>query len=383
MPPPTAQKEFAESLALVVDDSPLNRDLVTILLQSLGVGRIDIAADGIEALEKVAAQPPDIILLDIMMPRMDGLEFLRRFRAQEDYADIPVLVTTALNESEDRARAFDSGASDFIAKPIDRRELMARVSVHLRNSQMVQSLKTYRDRLGQDLDIAAKMQSALLPTPDQIDQIGHRFGLTLSSISSPISEISGDLWGWAPLDQHSFAIWLADFSGHGIAAAINTFRLHLILSKAAFMDPAAMLAHLNLSLVEVLPRGQFATMLYAVCDTLADTLTFSSAGATAPVLCTPGGRAGLHPASSLPLGVRPDTRYGNVELPFPKGSRLMLYSDGLSEATDAAGAHLGEEGVRQVAQDLRHGEDFDDMLQRLKRQGFTFADDVSALWLAG
>ncbi|OAN53237.1 PP2C family protein-serine/threonine phosphatase [Magnetospirillum moscoviense] len=383
MPPPQGQQEFSDCTALVVDDTPINRELMFVLLETQGIGRIDTAADGVEALDRVARQMPDIVLLDIMMPRMDGLEFLTRFRANPDWADIPVLVTTALNDSDDRARAFDRGATDYVAKPIDRRELTARVGVHLRNRLMMQSLKTYRDRLQQDLAIATAMQAALLPSADQLESCARRYGRHLAAVTRPSSEVSGDLWGWFPLDSQRFAVWLADFSGHGVAAAINTFRLHVILGSGPGADPAALLTRLNESLVDVLPRGQFATMLYAVCDTVAETLVFSSAGATAPIVIAPDGRARLHPASSLPLGVRRATVYGNVELAFPKGAALMLYSDGLSEAADPTGKHLGEEAVMELAAELKTAGDVTGLLPDMAQRGVTFADDVSVLWLGG
>ncbi len=374
--------EFADCTALVVDDAPMNRDLIAVMLTAMGVGRVDTAEDGLDALDRARRTRPDIVVLDIMMPRMDGFEFLARFRADPEFADIPVLVATALHGAEDRVRAFDSGASDYVVKPIDRRELIARAGVHLRNRQLVRRLTTYRDRLQQDLEVATAMQAALLPSQDQMNHLQRRYGVDMTAVIHASTEVSGDLWGWFPVDFDRFAVWLADFSGHGVAAAINTFRLHVILEGGPSGDPAAMLTRLNSTLVSVLPRGQFATMLYAVCDIRNQTLTFSSAGATAPVVCLPDGTAQLHPASSLPLGIRDGTPYGNVTLPFCKGCSLFLYSDGLSEAMGRDGVALGEEGARGLAREVATTHDLQNGIASLVQGGVTFTDDLSAVWVS-
>ena len=374
--------EFAECKALVVDDMLPNRELAKALLTTMGIGNLTFAADGVEALEAVAADRPDMVVLDIMMPRMDGFAFLKHFRAMPDCEDIPVLVTTALDTPVDRAKAFDSGATDYIAKPIDHRELKARVSVHLRNRLLVRDLKGYRDRLDQDLKVATAMQAALLPSVARMVELKARYGIDMAAMVRPWSEVSGDLWGWLPVDTNRFAVWLADFSGHGVAAAINTFRLHLILQGGPLENPSAVMTRLNETLADVLPRGQFAAMTYAVCDVRKGKLVFASAGATAPVASSPGNGAGLHPAAALPLGIRKDTHYANVTLPFPPGSDFLLYSDGLSEATGPDGQPVGEDGVLAKFERLRVRNDVAANLSSLIEDGLIPSDDLSAVWLS-
>jgi len=382
MPSPAVSHEFADCTALVVDDTPANRNLVAFFLKAMGVGRIETAADGLDALERTAAIRPDIIVLDVMMPRMDGFEFLQRLRATPAFTGIPVLVATALDRPKDMAMAFDCGASDYIRKPIDRREMVARIGVHLRNRQLVRRLTAYHDRVRQDLRAATAMQAALLPSEEQMAHLHRRYGVALAAAIHPSTEVSGDLWGWLPLDADRFAIWLADFSGHGVAAAINTFRLHVILDSGPSSDPAATLSRLNATLESVLPRGQFATMLYVVCDPGAGTLVFSSAGAPAPVVRRSGEAAELHPVSSLPLGIRAATAYHNTTLAFPKGSVLLLYSDGLSEALDREGRSLGEDGVLALSERISAPDGLDAAIDGLKQAGYLFGDDLSAVWVA-
>ncbi|CAA7626761.1 Serine phosphatase RsbU [Candidatus Terasakiella magnetica] len=380
MSPPFPNPDFAASHALVVEDNTVNQVLVTQFLSTMGVGRVTCAGDGIEGLEKVAQDPPDIIILDIMMPRMNGMEFLQHLRKTPAGAEIPVLVTTALGDFDTRAEAFDFGASDYVVKPIDRREFVSRVSVHLRNQLLIRRLRQYQEEFRRDLDIAQAMQVGLLPTPQELAALEKTYGITIGSVFRSSSVLGGDLWGIIPVDAQRFGIMLVDFSGHGIAAAINTFRLHLLLGKPGetFGDPAMVLDHLNRAMLSTLARGQFATMVCAVIDVVRHTLTLSSAGGTAPALRLPDGETRLLPTNSFPLGLVPEARYLNADYAFPPGSSLLLYSDGLSEASDRAGNLLGEEKARQMA---AASGDLATEFQSLLDEGCILEDDLSAVWI--
>jgi sigma-B regulation protein RsbU (phosphoserine phosphatase) len=374
--------EFANCTALVVEDNQMNRHLVEALLTNMGMGRIEMAVNGVEGLERLAQVKPDIIILDIMMPRMDGFEFLTHLRADPDFGDLPVLVTTALNERDERARAFDCGASDYVVKPIEHREFMARISVHLRNRLQLQRLRRYQERLQRDLAAAEAMQIGLLPVPARIVAIENAYGVRIGSVFRSSSELGGDLWDVVAIDADRFGLYLVDFSGHGIAAAINTFRLHVLMAKLAdqAVDPAALLGRVNQALLSVLQRGQFATMIYVVFDMARRKVRFASAGGTAPVHRAVDGSAGLLVSTSHPLGLVADSRYETVEVPFGPGCALLVYSDGLSEAADGHGKMLGEERVRRMVESCTG--DLDIEVRALVAQGFVFDDDLSAVWVS-
>ncbi|CAA7616743.1 PP2C family protein-serine/threonine phosphatase [Magnetospirillum sp. SS-4] len=374
--------EFAQCRALIVEDNPLNRQLVEALLGAMGIGTIGMAVDGADGLERLGQLVPDIIILDIMMPRMDGFEFLSRLRADPDHGDVPVLVTTALSEKAERARAFDLGASDYVVKPIDQREFIARVSVHLRNRMQLARLRRYQERLRADLAAAAAMQDGLLPAPNRVKAIESAYGVRIASLFRSSSELGGDLWDVVAIDPDRFGLYLVDFSGHGIAAAINTFRLHVLMAKLAdqAIDPAALLERVNQALLSVLQRGQFATMIYVVFDVARNKAVFASAGGTAPVHRAADGTAGLLVSHSHPLGLVPESRFRTIEVPFGPGSALLVYSDGLSEASDGQDGMLGEEGVRRIAETCSG--DLDGEVKTLADRGFGFHDDLSVVWVS-
>jgi len=130
---------------LIVDDEPFNVDLLEQQLAEQGYRTI-VATDGAQALERLAAEAPDLVLLDWMMPGMDGLEVLRRMRAEPRWAAVPVIMLTARGSTEDKVRALDAGADDYVTKPTDEAELWARIRAHLR----ILSLERDKARLEQE-----------------------------------------------------------------------------------------------------------------------------------------------------------------------------------------------------------------------------------------
>ena len=127
------------SRILIVDDEPLNVDYLEQELESLGF-TTDTAANGLEALGRVAAAPPDLVLLDVMMPGMDGISALRVLKEDPETRLIPVVLMTALNSVEDRVRGIEAGADDFLSKPVDERELLARIRTALSVKRTIDEL---------------------------------------------------------------------------------------------------------------------------------------------------------------------------------------------------------------------------------------------------
>ena len=142
---------MADSRILVVDDNPQNLELLAAYLDGVS-SNVDTAVDGVDALEKVKAAPPDLILLDIMMPRMSGFEVCRKLKSDPATRDIPVVMVTALNELGDIERGVESGTDDFITKPVNRLELLTRVRSLLR-------VRHYKNELDRTLAYLNDMDS--------------------------------------------------------------------------------------------------------------------------------------------------------------------------------------------------------------------------------
>jgi sigma-B regulation protein RsbU (phosphoserine phosphatase) len=372
---------------LVVDDNRVNRLLLMALLQRGGFANISVAEDGADALLQVEALCPDLVLLDLMMPNLDGFEVCRRIRADPSNRDLPILVQSSLSGSEDRTRAFAAGATDFVSKPINSTELLSRVRIHLENRTLLKSLRHYHRRRQDDLSLARSMQERLLPQSSQLVRMETEKGLRLRAHFEPSSELGGDFWDVRYDRQGRPIVWLVDFSGHGVGAAPNTFRLHAILRQMDLnnFDPAEHLWDVNDRICPLLRNGQFATMLVGVIDKAHDRFQYASAGAPPPLIWQAGMDGPVFGDSSgLPIGIRTGAQYENRALPMGAGSRLFLFSDGASELWTDDDQVLGEEGLAEIVTSLIEQQDDDHflngILEKLRSLG-SFNDDVTALVL--
>ncbi|MBN8530625.1 MAG: fused response regulator/phosphatase, partial [Alphaproteobacteria bacterium] len=320
-----------------VDDAEFNVIMLQEVLGSRGFRNCMKALDGEKALEMTLAHKPDIVILDLMMPGMNGYEYCRRIRRMAEFDDMPILVLTMLKEPQERARAFDAGASDLVNKPVHVDELLARVTLHLRRKFSMGKLNRYREENEQELKAARKMQDMLLPGAETIRDAEQRHGLTIYSHSAPCANIGGDFWGMLELSPHELALFMVDFSGHGVTAALNTFRLHAIIMelKQRMADPGLFLTTLNERLSVLLGAEQFATMFCGVLDATADTLRYAAAGSPPPLIISEGGASAYTlDCRGVPLGVRSSQRYATREVPFERGDSLLLFSDALLEGVN-------------------------------------------------
>ena len=341
----------AGSPVLVVDDIEWNRALIGTLLEEAGYTNIRYAVDGADALAKLAEEVPDLVILDIMMPGIDGFEVLRRLRANPDYDGLPVLVQTALSGIEDRNRAFDAGTTDLVTKPLDRTELLARVTIHLENRALIRSLQQYRDRLEEELEMARKIFEHMLPSTGALAKLEAATGLGIRSHMLRSSELGGDIWGTVRTEDGRLGIYLLDMAGQGVSAALNVCRLHSLIQEFSGLagEPARFLGELNRHAHALMVSGEHAKMIYGIASPAGNRFTYASAAASNPVLLPLGGGAPLFgDASGLPLGVMADSVYEQRELPFPPGSALLLYSNAI---LDAIGDD-GEDGTQWRLADL-------------------------------
>ena len=218
--------------------------------------------------------------------------------------------------------------------------------------KLTEDLEVYGDRVARELKMARETQTVLLPDMATVQSLQEIHGIHVDSRFQPSSELGGDFWGLHSLDPMHAAILMVDFSGHGINAALNTFRLHALLNseKEFGGDPASFLEQLNKRLAPLLPPGQYATMFYGIMDLSQDLLVYASAATLSPLLFLPGEEQPLvGDGKGFPLGMFEESTYENRELPFPQGCSLLLYSDAITEGKTRDGDRLGEQGVIDVA----------------------------------
>jgi len=267
--------------------------------------------------------------------------------------------------------------------------LLFRVRTHLEHRLLVKSLKVYQNRVNQELAAARTMQLQLLPNETEIKRIEAQYNVTLDWHYKPSSEIGGDWWGIHSIDNNKFGLFVADFSGHGVGSAINTFRLHEIMRDLSLEpnSPARYLVKLNDILTDMIQRGQFATMNYAIIDVQANAMTYASAGHTPPMIgCAKSKTVTMGDPRGTPLGIKKSINYVDHTIPLKRDGFLFLYSDALTESHDANQEPLGEEGLMEIVQSTLSFPAEEQPLETLLDKFYSRSrtpptDDVTALWL--
>jgi len=269
-------------------------------------------------------------------------------RPDEESATRDLVAAGALDRIGPELAAPQAAAAiaDLVADHRAARRLLARKRAWLAGTPEP------RGRIEDDLLLAWIAQKSLLPDASLLDEIEGGYGVALTAHVEPSSELGGDLWGVMPIDDWSFALYIVDFSGHGIAAALNTFRLHALVRElhVGAEAPGAFLSALNARLTGQLAIGQFATMLYGIVDTAHDRFDYASAGAPPPlVVDVLTGDVAIGDGAGLPLGIGAKVRYAERRLALPPDGLLMLASDALAECPDQAGHRLGRAGAADLA----------------------------------
>jgi sigma-B regulation protein RsbU (phosphoserine phosphatase) len=329
---------------LLVDDAPANIQVATSILKD--IYKIRVATNGAKALALVKdAPPPDLILLDVMMPEMDGYEVCIRLKADPETRDIPVIFLTGQTEIEDETRGFEVGAVDYIHKPFSPAVVKARVQTHLVlrgiREQLAQQLLTIQ----KELETARKIQMSILPS--SIPQLA---GLDIAARYIPMTSVAGDFYDFIVVDEMHLGILVADVSGHGMPAALIASMLKIALAAEAAhaADPAQVLLGLNQTLCGKF-QHHFVTAAYLFVDMLKGTLTYAGAGHPPLLLWGPSSEGVCDVVENgLFLGKFPWATYTSRELPLNPGDWCLLYTDGIPETANRSEVEFGADRFKQV-----------------------------------
>ncbi|HEX5011899.1 MAG TPA: SpoIIE family protein phosphatase [Planctomycetota bacterium] len=347
---------------LVVDDAADNRRLIEGILRLEGYA-LSFAHDGEQALAVAEENPPDLVLLDVIMPGLDGFETCRRLKERAATAEVPVIFLTGLDDSADKVRGLRLGAVDWVAKPFNPAEVRARVSNQVRLRQLQRSLRqanaelqARQDLLQQDLLAAADIQRALLPRSAPVSaafELAWRF--------VPCEAVGGDIFHVLPLGQERYAFWLLDVAGHGVPAAMVTVSVAQALSAHAGLvlapdgEPAAP-ADVLRRLDREFPYerfGRHVTVAYALLDARTGELRTSLAAHPAPLLARADGTVERLPAGGTVIGLSGVLPFEEQRVWLRAGDRLLLHTDGLLELEGLDGGFFGEERLARCLSERR------------------------------
>ena len=343
--------DMSKCRVLLVDDV---KDNITILIETLKNDYLlGFALNGPDALKYAKAKSPDLILLDIMMPEMDGYEVCRRLKADPDTRDIPVLFITALDEIENKTTAFEVGAVDYITKPFELLEIKARVKTHLTLNLAIQALAAQRDRLQQSLDLAMEIQQSLLPKRNPILE-----GLDIAGKSVYCDETGGDYYDFLDLGSEKIGIIVGDVSGHGIQSALlmTTVRgsLRQRIQKPGSLEQ--MISDLNKQFhTDVEKAGHFMTLFICEVDSQNRILTWLRAGHDPALVYNIASDTFYELGGmGLPLGVAKDSQFEECSGAIEDKQILVIGTDGIWEAFDIEGNRFGKEKFKDIIRSSAH-----------------------------
>jgi serine phosphatase RsbU (regulator of sigma subunit) len=361
---------------LVVDDTPTN---IQVLMETLKHDyRIVAAVNGERALQLAASDPPpDIILLDVMMPEMDGYEVCARLKADAKTRDIPIIFITAMSDARDETKGLELGAVDYITKPISPPVVLARVKSHLELKQAREILKNQnvileqrveartkevlelqqvefdlraaKEKIENELNIAAQIQNSILPSKFPAYPDHNEF--ELFALMQPARYIGGDFYDFFFVDDNTLSLVVADVSDKGVPAALFMMVSRTLINSLAVdnRSPSVVLEKANNIMCQNNESGMFVTVFLAFYDVSSGKLTATNAGHSASLIIDPDGAcrewATTHGAA---LGFMEDLPYKEETMDLGVGQTLFLYTDGVTEAMSPGKELFGLDKLRDL-----------------------------------
>ena len=337
---------------LVVDDDPFVRDMLGMILQSADY-EVDTAGNGSEALNKVEAGTFNLVVSDMNMPEMNGLELLKKLRDSNN--DVPVIILTGNNEISVAIEAMNSGANDYLIKDENIQDtiimsvskVLEKHELKKKNLQLSAELALKNARLEKELTLAQKVQKSILP-----GKLDFR-GFEIETFYRPSDKIGGDFFdAWEVGETLHFLI--GDVSGHGPSSALIMAVCKGMLQSLAYSirNPNEIISTANKMLCDILSdSGMFLSLVYGIFDREKNELKVLSAGHN-PVFLAEGGVVKAINATGPVLGWDANDSWDVVTCRFNDGTNLFLYTDGLTEAKNNTGEEFGEDRLLALQKDV-------------------------------
>lgn len=345
-----------QPLILIVEDNPASLEIMQVRLEASDY-RVITATDGEEGLAKAQSSLPDLILLDVMMPKMDGLEVCRRLKNNDSLPFMPIIMVTAKTDTKDVIAGLEAGGDEYLTKPVDHGSLVARVKSMLRIKELHDTVIAQSTQLENQLKTASKIQTLFwpeLPTPEG--------GIRTWAVSHPASYVGGDFYDAIILPDKSVLAYVADVSGKGVPAALIMAAVSTKIRAEASLQQNLnlILRAVNGSMYELAStEGYFATMLLLKYWPRMKKIEMIRAGHINPVLVSPTGVREISGLKGVSLGVMEEVEYELAELVLEPGESLLLFSDGVTEAENERVEQFGYQRLidqLSTSKSFPHGE---------------------------
>lgn len=335
---------------LVVDDNDDNRYTLTLYLDLEGYRNIEIAQDGDEAIARLETGGFDLVLLDVMMPKVGGHQVLSWLKGQARLRDLPVIMISALDEMHSVVRCIELGAVDYLLKPFNPVLLKARLTATLEKKRLRDEVNAHLARLEAELEAARRLQLAMVP--QSVPPPSAEFPIDLCASMEPAREVGGDLYDFFATTDGRLCFLVGDVSGKGMPAALFMARAKALIHIAtdlmrspdgASAAPAEIVARVNHELCRDNGDTMFVTLFLAMLAPRTGELEFCNAGHNPPYRMNGAALAPIEGGKGIVLGVHDDAVYVTGRLSLAPGESIYVFTDGVTEAADPRGAQFSEE----------------------------------------
>lgn len=348
---------------LVINDDDDVRDVISLFLKSRSFEVIE-ASDGYQGIEKAALNTPDLILLDVMMPGIDGYQVCRELKKNPATKEIPVIFLSSLNDPKDKITGLESGGVDFVTRVEDKGELLARVQTHLKLAALTNAVKEQNAELIQkqrlldnDLKMAASIQRSLLP--DNKFQSAH---MTFAWKCLPCEMIGGDIFNSVPVDESHVAVYILDVSGHGVASAMVTVAISQFIQQ--FIRSLPRDKNTIMTLPQIITEqmnkefpyerfNEFFTLFFMVINAETGEVGYCNGGHPPPIVLHAQQPLEMLEGSEIAIGIA-DASYPVHRKKLKKKDKIVLYTDGILECRNVHDAMYGQERFYKLLEKIKH-----------------------------
>ncbi|MFE6795632.1 SpoIIE family protein phosphatase [Paenibacillus chitinolyticus] len=373
---------------MIVDDNPVNLIVIEKILKSAGYSNMHRASSAMELFDMLKIDNPsssdlqiDLILMDLMMPEIDGIEACKKLQQIEELKDIPIIIITAMGDSIKLAEALEAGAIDYVTKPINKIELVARIKSALRLKYEKDWHKENDKRIRSELQLAKNVQSSVLSLPIETEKI------RIEAYYNPSYELAGDLYNWYPIDEDRYGVMLLDIMGHGISSSLVCMFISSVLRDTItkFVTPELVIAELN-RYMNRLHNDQnhlnyYFTAIYMLVDTKNKTIDYVNAGHPPGFLMNDSGEAIPLANGTCAVGFFEEMDIKPGRITYTGKSRILLYTDGLLEEIEEAETELPTRLITAVQQkgDVGLHAVVDELLDEEVQNNHM--DDICLIWI--